>query len=66
MSISRRDILDKSVAQYRAASEMLAALEHTLEWILNTAPATSFAPREMCRAAIEQAKACGIEPKVKS
>jgi hypothetical protein len=43
-----------------ADRDMLAALEHTLDWIIKTTPPTSFAPRDMCRAAIAAARAAGI------
>jgi hypothetical protein len=43
-----------------AARAMLAALKHTADWIAMTQPATTFAPRDMLRAAIAQAEAAGI------
>ena len=52
--------LKREYRQMEAARAMLAALKHTADWIAKTTPATTFAPRDMLKAAIAQAEAAGV------
>lgn len=47
--------------QAQAARAMLAALKHVETWIPKTVPPTTFAPRDMVRAAIAAAEAANIK-----